>query len=52
MQQIVCTVSADVTIKSHASDTSQVIIVIGGTNYTVSGNDLLIATHDCMNTGE
>lgn len=52
MQQIVCTVSADVTIKSHVSDTSKVIIVIGGTNYTVSGNDLLIATHDCMNLGE
>lgn len=50
MQQVVCTVTAQVTIKSHATDKTKVVITVGGTDYNVDATDVLQAVHNCLNT--
>ena len=49
MTQVVCTINSDVTIESHATDNTKVIIRIGGTDYTVDATDILQAVHNCIN---
>lgn len=48
MQNIVYTVTAQVTVKAHASDKTKVVITIGGTDYNVDGHDLIVAANGCM----
>lgn len=48
MQSIVITVTSEVTVKNHPTDSKKVIITIGGTDYTVDGHDLIIAANGCM----
>lgn len=46
---VVNTLTAAVSIKSHATDSSKVILVINGTEYTLDGSDVLQAVHNSMN---
>ena len=48
MQSIVFTVTTAVTVKNHPTDSTKVIITIGGTDYAVDGHDLIIAANGCM----
>ena len=47
MQSIVYNVTAQVTVKNHATDNTKVIITVGGTDYTVDAHDLIIAANGC-----
>lgn len=44
-------VTANVTVVSNAPDNSKVILVVNGVNYSVPGNDLIVAVNGCMYKG-
>lgn len=46
---ISCVITANITIKSHPTDNSKVIIRVNGTDYTVDGKDVIVASTACMN---
>lgn len=46
--QVVNTVSADVTIKSHATDDTKIVLVVSGTEYTLEGDEVLRAVNNSM----
>lgn len=48
MDSITYAVTSSVTVKNHPSDNTKVIIRIGGTDYTVDGQDLIVAATGCM----
>lgn len=48
MDAIVYDVTSAVTVKAHPTDSSKVIVRVGGTDYTVDGQDLITAATGCM----
>ena len=46
--QVVNTITADIAIKSHATDNNKVILVVSGTEYTLEGDDVLRAVNNSM----
>ena len=48
MNSITFVVSSAVTVKSHPTDNTKVIITIAGTDYTVDGHDIIVAASGCM----
>lgn len=46
---IICILDNNVTIKSHPTDKSKVILTIAGTDYVVDGNSVITAANAAMN---
>ena len=46
--EVVNTINANITIKSHATDDTKVILVVSGTEYTLDGDDVLRAVNNSM----
>lgn len=47
--EVVNTLTAAISIKSHATDSTKIVLVVSGTEYTLSGAEVLQATHNSMN---
>ena len=46
--QVVNTITADITIKSHATDNDKIVLVVSGTEYTLKGDAVLKAVNNSM----
>lgn len=46
--QVVNTITAAITIKSHPTDNDKVILVVSGTEYTLDGDEVLRAVNNSM----
>lgn len=47
---IICILDVNVTIKSHPTDNTKVILTVAGTDYVVNGSDVITATNVAMTT--
>ena len=50
MQEVVCTLTAAIKIKSHPTDNTKVVLNVSGTDYNLDATDVLQAVHNCINT--
>lgn len=46
--EVICILSTDITIKTHPTDNSKIIITANGTDYVVNGNDVITAANAVM----
>lgn len=47
--EVINVLSANVTIKSHPTDSGKVILTVSGTDYIVDANEVLQAVHNSLN---
>ena len=47
--EVICIIDANVTVKSHPSDSKLTVISVGGTDYSVDAHDLLNAVINTTN---
>ena len=45
---IICILDVNLTIKSHPTDNSKVIITVSGTDYVANGSDVIAAANAAM----
>lgn len=46
--EIICIINTDVTIKTHPTDNSKIIIAVNGIEYVANGNDVITAVNAVM----
>lgn len=47
--EVINVINASVTIKSHPTDSTKIILTVSGTDYIVEGAEVLQAIHNAMN---
>ena len=46
--QVVNTLTAAISIKSHSTDNTKIVLVVSGTEYTLEGDEVLRAVNNSM----